>query len=112
MILRLQEHSTGIWAPVLLDRNSNDQLLGLSQVPVAASILQEAEVTVVRRDSSYEVVQEEMTGQSEAADEADQNHHDLKPAKSIHGSEDVFELHGCLSAGMKAASAHFSRFKT
>lgn len=85
MVLRLQEHSTGIWAPVLPDRDTDDELLCLSQIPVATSILQKAEITVVRRDGSYEVIQKEMTGQREAADEADHRDHDLKPPKAING---------------------------
>lgn len=85
MILRLQEHSTGIRAPVPPDRDADDELLCLSQIPVTTSILQKAEITVVRRDGSYEVIQKEMTGQREAADEADHRDHDLKPPKAIHG---------------------------
>lgn len=85
MVLRLWEHAAGIEGPVLLHRDTDNELLGLGQVPVTASIIQEADVAVVRRDGSDEVVQEEVAGQREAADEADQNHHDLKPPESVDG---------------------------
>lgn len=85
MILGLQEHSTGIWAPVPPDRDADHQLLCLSQILVTTSTLQKAEITVVRGDGTYEVIQKEMTGQREAADEADHRDHDLKPPKAING---------------------------
>lgn len=52
-----------------------------------------ADVTVVRGNSCYEIVQHEVAGQGEATNEADYNDHYLKFSKSIDICKNVLKPH-------------------
>lgn len=93
MILRLHKHLTGTWSAILLDWNTDKELLFPRQVFKNTFIVKRFNVTVMSWNSRYKITQHEVAGQSEATQEVDSNDHDLKFSKSINFIKHILELH-------------------
>ncbi len=64
--LRMREHVTGRRSPVILHWNTDSQSLILTKIPKDPLRAQRADVTMVRWDGGYEVVQQQVTRDCDA----------------------------------------------
>lgn len=93
MILRLGIHPTRAVGAVLLQRDADGELVRQGQIAKDPPVVPGGDVAAVRRNCRDEAVEQEVAGQREAANEADDHDHLLEPPESSDVSDDVLELH-------------------